>query len=201
MIPDSGWLAALNLPTKVVAGVFIALCVTLGLDIYEYIDLSSIGSLTRLILVLLCVLFGGLLFASLVELAAQPKIAKMKTTLLAERRKDREDEKAAEREAARQRALANLDHLSAWELRIVADALKEGSPSFYTYAHSSPVAQLQAKNLVYSPGGTHHQDHYPFTFHDFAWKVLLQRKDEFLTKAEEAEEREKPKKARGARRR
>jgi hypothetical protein len=36
--------------------------------------------------------------------------------------------------------------------------------------------------LVWTTGGTHHQDHYPFSFHDFVWKVLLERKDEFLAK-------------------
>ena len=57
-----------------------------------------------------------------------------------------------------------------------------------------------AKNLVYTPGGTHHQDHYPFAFHDFVWEVLKQRKEEFIEKAKEFDRREKDKKRGGLRR-
>jgi hypothetical protein len=60
--------------------------------------------------------------------------------------------------------------------------LRDGSPSFYTYVYSPPVSVLQGKGLVWTPGGTHHQDHYPFSFHDFAWHVLVKRNDEFIAK-------------------
>jgi hypothetical protein len=58
------------------------------------------------------------------------------------------------------------------------------------------------KGLVWTPGGTHHQDYYPFSFHDFVWAVLLERKDEFLAKEEkhkraEAAEREAQQRRRG----
>lgn len=38
------------------------------------------------------------------------------------------------------------------------------------------------KGLLYTPGGSHHREHYPFTIDDFAWEELLKRKDEFLEK-------------------
>jgi hypothetical protein len=48
--------------------------------------------------------------------------------------------------------------------------------------HHGPVALLCGKKLAWTPGGQHHQDHYPFTFHDFVWKAMLARKDEFIAK-------------------
>jgi hypothetical protein len=50
------------------------------------------------------------------------------------------------------------------------------------------------KGLVWTPGGQHHQDHYPFSFYDFVWEKLLERKEEFIAKDEaykRAEEAEK----------
>ena len=44
---------------------------------------------------------------------------------------------------------------------------------------------LTGKGLVWTPGGAHHMDHYPYSFHDFVWKRLLDRKDEFLAKDDE----------------
>jgi hypothetical protein len=55
----------------------------------------------------------------------------------------------------------------------------------HTYVYSPPVSVLQGKRLVWTPGGAHHQDYYPFSFHDFAWRTLLERKDEFIAKDEE----------------
>ena len=44
-----------------------------------------------------------------------------------------------------------------------------------------------AAHLVGTPGGTAHQDHYPFYIVDFAWEALQARRDEFLAKDDETE--------------
>jgi hypothetical protein len=46
------------------------------------------------------------------------------------------------------------------------------------------------KGLVVSPGGRHHQDHYPYMIADFAWERLLARKEEFIAKDDENRRRE-----------
>lgn len=199
-IPDPHWLNAFKLPTKVVGGLFIASVTLLFLDHYSVLQLSELGSKTVAIVWVGGVITGCLLLASLVELLTQPFRAKAQTSALAKRRSQRMLEKKLERDEARQNAVDKLDHLSGRELRVVADALREGSPSFYTYANSSAVSQLRAKNLVYTPGGAHHTDHYPFTFHDFVWEVLVERKAEFLQRSEDAQSGE-PVTARGRRRR
>lgn len=200
LLPDSGWLAALNLPTKVIAGVFLAACIVLGLDLYSILDLAAFGGLARPIVIILAILFGCLLFATLVALVAQPIIAKRKTSLLSERRRIRKEENEAERAKAREKAIEAIDHLSGWELHYVEDALRDESPSFYTHVNSPPVAQLIAKNLVYSPGGQHHREHFPFSFHDFVWEALQERKKELIEKSEEFQRREEAKRRSGRRR-
>ena len=97
-------------------------------------------------------------------------------------------------------AIAHLDYLSKEEIAVVARVLRDGSPSFYAYVYSPPVSLLQGKRLIWTPGGPHHQDHYPYSFHDFVWRVLLERKDEFFAKHEEhkrAEEERKRAERRG----
>ncbi|KFX81296.1 hypothetical protein KR99_24265, partial [Ralstonia solanacearum] len=105
------------------------------------------------------------------------------------------------RQQAQESAIAQLDHLSKEEIAVVAKALRDGSPSFYTYVFSPPVSMLQGKRLVWTPGGQHHQDYYPFSFHDFVWKVLLERKDEFLAKEAEHKKAEEERKRAESRRR
>jgi hypothetical protein len=110
---------------------------------------------------------------------------KQRQSALASRRALRHKEKEEQLTAQRNQIVARLDHLSEEEIRYIADSLRKGSPTFYSYVHSPPVSILRGKGLVWTPGGTHHQDHYPFSFHDFVWEQLLERKDEFLAKDEE----------------
>jgi hypothetical protein len=86
--------------------------------------------------------------------------------------------------------LKRLDHLSAQEIRYVADCLRKNEQSFLAYVHSGPVSNMMARGLVGSPGGTHHQDYYPYYFADFVWQALLARKDEFIEKDNEHKRRE-----------
>ena len=67
-------------------------------------------------------------------------------------------------------------------MQILVKALEGGSPTFYDYVYSPPITMLQAKHVVWTPGGAHNQDHYPFCISDFVWEELQRRRDEFLEK-------------------
>ncbi len=78
--------------------------------------------------------------------------------------------------------MLRLDYLAEEEIGYVAEQLPKNAQSFMTYVHSPPVTNMMGKGLVYTPGGDHHQDYYPFSFHDFAWAAMLERRDEFIAK-------------------
>jgi len=98
------------------------------------------------------------------------------------RRKLKEKEQKEKRAEFEKIVLARIDHLDPRELRYLADCLRNNSQSFYTYVHSPYASTLGSKGLIAIPGGTHHQDHYPFIVNDFVWKALLERKDEIPNK-------------------
>jgi hypothetical protein len=194
MIPDAKWLDALKLPLKVTIGVAIASFVLLILDLKGLLDFGQYGAIARLALILLSVVFSILAVVGIVDELLAPVREKRRQSVLAARRAVRRKEHDEQRSAAQREALARLDHLSKEEIRVVADCLRDGSPSFFTYVHHPPVTMLMGKGLVWTPGGQHHQDHYPFSFHDWIWEKLLERKDEFIAKDDEfkkAEETEK----------
>jgi hypothetical protein len=121
-------------------------------------------------------------------------VQRRKTTLLSKRRQIRREETERVRAEFESRALARLDFLSGEEIGYVAASLRKNQQSFTAWVHSPHVSNLMAKELVGSPGGTHHQDHYPYYFFDFAWAALLQRRDEFIAKDDEHKRREAAKK-------
>ena len=86
--------------------------------------------------------------------------------------------------------MKRLDYLSVREIAYVADCLRKNEQSFLAYANSGAVSNMMAKGLVGSPGGTHHQDYYPYYFGDFVWEALLARKDEFIEKDNKNKQRE-----------
>ncbi|MEP5266095.1 MAG: hypothetical protein ABJQ63_01885 [Lentilitoribacter sp.] len=177
---DFGWVNALKLPAKVFAGTFLASIFTLILNSQKYIDLDSLHLSAKLVVVLLAVFSGFLWLAAIFDFFKERTINKEKVNGLAVRRKLRQTEKATAQREMEQKLIGRLNHLSAEEIHYVAKCLKEGSPSFYTWADSPAVGQLCAKNLAYSTGGLHHGDHYPFSFYDFVWDAILERQDEFV---------------------
>jgi hypothetical protein len=82
----------------------------------------------------------------------------------------------------------------------LAGCLSKSSQTFNTYVRSPAVTTLVSKGLAYTPGGTHHEDHYPYIVNDFVWSHLLENSKEIIERDRanrEAEEEEK----RNARRR
>lgn len=195
MFPDAKWLDVLKLPFK--AKLAIALACGLLLYLFDA-SLLSFGKLDNIIktaLVIALAVSAVIVVVDGLAWLAGPIVQRRHSSLLAARRALRRKEEEAQREEQRAAVLAQLDHLSAWEIKVIAKALKSDSPTFYTYVHSPPVTMLLGKRLAWTPGGEHHQDHYPFTIADFVWEELLKRREEFLAKdqavrdAEEAEKR------------
>jgi hypothetical protein len=194
MIPDPKWLDALKLPLKVTVAVALAASMLFALDWKSVLDLGPLGAFARPVLIIIAVVFWILTIVGLIDYFLAPFREKRRQDTLSARRAVRRKEQEEQRHAQRAVVLARLDHLSAEEIRYVADSLREGSPTFYTYVHSPPVTMLQGKGLVWTPGGTHHREYYPFSFHDFVWSVLLDRKEEFLAKEEKQKRAEAAKK-------
>jgi hypothetical protein len=143
---------------------------------------------------------GLLLFACLSLGAAGGEGYEALKRSSAERRvRRRQQARREESEQARAKfkalALKRLDSLTRSEHRILADCLRKNEQSFEGWVHSSHVQTLMAAHLVGTPGGTAHQDHYPFYIVDFAWEALQARRDEFLartTRTESARPRSEP---------
>jgi hypothetical protein len=135
--------------------------------------LSVFGSLSKAVVILLCVVSGALSLTAIASFFIDIFTAERKRTLLQSRRDMRSEEREQEIEENRKTALARIAHLTSQEIEYFSNCLKEQSQSFTTYAYCPHVATLQTKGLIYTPGGSHHQDYYPYVIHDFVWSHLL----------------------------
>ncbi|MBY5327248.1 hypothetical protein AB9F46_04395 [Rhizobium leguminosarum] len=182
MLPDAKWLDALAFPAKVTGGIAASCIVILLLDRGGILPLSVFGPLAWYIALTCGIIFGCLFLAAMIDAAFKYWDALNKPKRLAAERQAIRDENAAERKQHEEQILRRLDFLSEEEIEYVADSLRKNAQSFQTYVHSPPVTAMIGKGLVYTPGGQHHQDYYPFSFHDFAWVAMLERKGEFIAK-------------------
>jgi hypothetical protein len=182
MVVDPKWLELFKLPLKTTIAVAIASGALLALVFTHILDLGPIGLFALPLLIIVAVASTSIAVVGGADALLAPSRARRKQSIIELRRAVRRKEEDERRNQAQKAALNQLNHLSKEEIAVVAKALRDGSPSFYTYVFSPPVSMLQGKRLVWSPGGPHHQDHYPFSFHDFVWQVLLERRDEFVAK-------------------
>lgn len=181
---DPKWLDALSLPAKVTGG-FLAFFV-LAIVADKYV-IALLGSWMPYF-VLGALLTGCLFAGAMIEATAGFIIERGKPAKIARKRQ------AVREDQSRERALAEaerdltvrrrIDTLSSDEIRHVAKALRDGSQSFKAYVNDPDLSNLMHKGLLTSPGGPHHQDYYPFTFPDFVWSALLEKKDVILAKDE-----------------
>lgn len=178
-------------------GFFLACSILLVFDYAEILKLNQFGKLAKPILIILTIFSGSLSLTGIISYFKDLISEKRKPSLLAARRKLKAAEDEKERIETEHENLQRLDHLSHEEIVYLADCLRKGSQSFFTYVHSPPVTTLMGKGLVYTPGGAHHQDHYPYTVCDYVWVALLERKDEFIEKDEAHKREEAKKKQRG----
>ena len=193
-MPDAKWLDAVKLPVPSTIGIALACGALLLLDAYEFIPLGQLSVYARPVVAIAGVAFAVLAVVRVVDLALSPLKERQKQSQLATRRAVHRKEQEQQRAEMEAKALAQLDYLSDHEVRRVAECLRAGSPSFYACVHSPPVTMLMGKGLVWTPGGEHHQDHYPFSIHDFVWRELIERKDELLKREKEIEQAEEAKK-------
>jgi hypothetical protein len=184
----------------VLTGLFIASVILLVLDNTEILVLSTFGSLAKPATILSCVVSGALSFTSFVAFAIDIFSAGRKRSLLQQRRELRKAEEEERIGINKQKVLDRIQHLSRDELSYLADCLRENSQSFTTFVHSSSASLLGSKGLIYTPGGTHHQDYYPFVVNDFVLQYLLDNKEDIIAKDEENKRLEEEKK-RNARKR
>lgn len=191
---DSNWINALKLPTKVLTGLFVASVTLLVFDKAEILELSLFGSVAKPATILICVVSGALSFTSITSFFIELFNSSRKRTLLQQRRELKKIEVQEEISAQKRRVIERIPHLSKDELHYLADCLRENSQSFTTYVHSPPASTLISKGLIYTPGGTHHQDYYPFVVNDFVWQHLLENRDQIITKDDENKRIEEEKK-------
>lgn len=196
MFSDAKWLVDLfKLPTKPKVAILLAAAALYFLFKTPAISFGELDPIIANGLLVLLVVSGALVVVDGFTWLGSPLANRRHGTLLAARRAARRQEALQQRNEQQATTLARLDHLSGWELDLVADALNGNSPTFYTWAHSPPAGTLLGKGLTWTTNGQHPQDHYPFTFHDFVWDELVRRRDEFLAKekafkdAEEARKR------------
>lgn len=166
-------------------GLFFASVILLLLDKAEILVLSTFGSLAKPATILLCVVSGALSFTAIAAFVFDIISAGRKRTLLQQRRDLRKAEEEEQLNNNKQKVLDRIEHLSKDELNYLADCLRENSQSFTTYVHSPSVSTLGSKGLIYTPGGTHHQDYYPFVVNDFVWQYLLDNREDIITRDEE----------------
>lgn len=187
---DSKWLDIFKLPLKAaVAGAFAA-SILWWLQASGHLDLGAVGPVAHPLSVVFAVVLWVVIIVRIVDFLTLSVQEKRKLSALSARRKQRQMEREEAADVEKRVLLGRLDHLSAYELQIVAGSLRDGSPTFYTWVASPPVSALMGKGLVWTSGGNLPNDHYPFTFHDFVWEALLKRKEEFIAKHEEYERRE-----------
>lgn len=173
---EPGWIKALELPTKITGGVFGACVVIYFLDRSGQLVLADIGAWVRPVVVIAGAVSGCLFVASIIGSIGQGA---------GKLWQDHKQKKAHDEQ--RQAAISHLDRLSEQEIYMVCQALKEGSPSFTSWAFISAAAQLVEKGLLIQHAGQFNQDHWPYTFHDFAWEEIEKRRDFFLKKKREYE--------------
>jgi hypothetical protein len=190
MIPDPRWLDALKLPQKVIAGLFLFSLLLLAFDYFALVSLTDLSALARPVVIITALLFGSLSLTALVAVIHDIIAQRRKMTLLSKRRQIRREETDRAQAEFESQALARLNFLSKEEIRYIAEPLRKNQQSFTARVHSPHLSNLMAKGLVGSPGGTHHQDYYPFSFPDFVWAALQQRRDEFIAKDDEHKRRE-----------
>jgi len=181
---DAEWLNVLKLPTRVILGIFLGAAILLGLHSAEFLDINELGSIWVPLLVVVLIFSGTL---SLTGIGAYI-IPQFETANKRRAVQQRINEKAAKmqrkKEEIKAEVLVRLEYLSCYELFHLADCLREGTQSIYTYMHSPQISLLHFKGILYTPDGKHHQDHYPFMISDFVWQELQRRKEDFLEKDE-----------------
>jgi hypothetical protein len=147
-----------NLPLKATIAAAIAASILLALDLKGLLDVGAIAPYIRSALIVSSVVFSVMAMVGIIDALSEPVREKRRQSGLILRRAVRRKEEEELLAVRRIQTIASLDHLSKEETRYVADSLREGSPTFYTYANSPPVGMLLGKGLVWTTGGSYNQE-------------------------------------------
>jgi hypothetical protein len=198
---DANWINALKLPTKVLSGLFFASIILLVLDITLVLELSVFSAIAKPVTILVCVVTGALSLTAIVSFFIEGFTSSRKRTLLERRRELKKSEKENLASLQKQKVLERLPHLTNDELSYLANCLRENSQSFTAYVHSPSTTTLMSKGFIYTPGGQHNRDHYPFVVNDFVWHHLLEGKDQIIEEDTENKRKAEEEKQNARRRR
>lgn len=111
-----------------------------------------------------------------------PYSERRKRELLAERRAARRQQ--VEQQEQKKRAeydgtvIKRLETLSFEELEFVLECLRRDSPTGFE-PHTPAMAMLFGKRLIWAPDGSHSENHFPFSFHDFVWSEIVSKRSYF----------------------
>lgn len=180
---DFKWLETLNKnPHLAWTGVvvFVAL---LGLDRGGIIRLGDVpaGNLFAVVGLVVCLGFAASHAFKIIFAHAN---SKRHQSLLTQRRASRKAEERREYEEQRgeqvRKVLQRLEALSAGELSLIAEALREGRQSFIEDYADPSVQLLRKKGFVNLAANMFEEHRAPFVFPDDIWAGIVERKDELL---------------------
>ncbi|MCA0025486.1 MULTISPECIES: hypothetical protein [unclassified Mesorhizobium] len=194
-MPDVKWLDALSLPARIMGGLFLFSVLALSCNRW-WMPLPLVEN-WKALFVLGLLLTGCLFGAAMIALSADAWRKTRVRTQAERRRSDIKAEHARVKAEIQANVLKRLDHLSRKEVGYFAQALRNNSQSITGWVHSADLSTLMDKGLLTTPGGNHHQDHYPFWIPDLVWQELLGRRDEFIAKDDDFTAKEKADKTRG----
>lgn len=185
MFDLSGWLKALELPTKALLGIFISSLALLFANSYELLSLAPVWVHTATALKAAAIVSGCLLLAAGTAFLVEEKLKNRKVSILARRRALLKQEKAVELEKRKSDSLRYLDSLSYAEKEVIAAALRANSMSVVVPFDSVGANLLRSKALGVFAGGLVDMEGAAFTLAPYAWEELQTRKGAILSEVPE----------------
>ena len=171
MIDFSSFIKYLNLPCRILVGIFLASFFTMENEGFNFQDLGpAADEILALIatysgiLALICTIGTGCDFVwrHLMSYASKSEFDKEQRT----------------NEAA---VLGRIKYLAKGELIYLLDALRSSTQSFCADIGNPSIGSLIQKTLIQPSLGSYNEYHYPFTIPDYVWKFLIENKNELLS--------------------
>lgn len=185
MLDLSGWLKALELPTRALLGIFISALALILAESYGILSLVPLWVHSGTILKIIAIVSGCLLLAAGSAFLVEEKIKSWKVSVLSRRRALLKKEKEAELDKKRLERLHLLDSLSYAEKEVIAAALRANSMSTVVPVDSVGANLLRSKALGGFAGGLVDMEGAAFTIAPYVWNALQARKEEILSEVPE----------------
>lgn len=183
------FLKALELPAKVLLGIFISSAALMVSNYLEFISLNLLWVHALLLTKVTAIVSGCLLLASGLSLLVEDKISARKASIISRRRATLEEEKKAKIEEKKSKNLLLLDSLSYEEKIVISQALRTNSMSVAVPFDSVGANLLRSKSLGVFAGGVIDMDRAAFTIAPYVWEALQERKEAILADVPEPPKR------------